>query len=150
MSLGRNLFRIRHDLGLTQQEVGDRVGLTTSYVSRIENGRVEPSVKTLERLADALGLTVGELFDLEASRAARRAHRCPVSSSGTCIGEQIRNQSGPQADGRKGSYGKEELRLLQLTERIAVRGSQAQRSALGLLLESVAAGLDDEDARDPE
>lgn len=52
-----DLFRIkirREELGLTQQELADRVGITTRSLSSIENGRTEPHRSTLELLSDAL------------------------------------------------------------------------------------------------
>ncbi|HUA12392.1 MAG TPA: helix-turn-helix transcriptional regulator [Solirubrobacteraceae bacterium] len=43
----------RQALGLTQQELADRVGTSHSVISRIESGQHPTSVTTLRRLADA-------------------------------------------------------------------------------------------------
>ena len=44
--------------GLTQAELARRVGTTQSAISRLESGRVRPSLATLERLANACGATL--------------------------------------------------------------------------------------------
>lgn len=46
----------RKELGLTQEELGQRAGLAAKHVSRIENGTHEPKVSTLFALVSALGL----------------------------------------------------------------------------------------------
>ncbi len=45
--------------GLTQAELGRRVGKPASMISRWERGRVEPSLETLRRLVRACGLELG-------------------------------------------------------------------------------------------
>lgn len=46
----------RHQLGLTQKELGERAGFKQAYVARIENGGTLPRIDTLIRLALALDL----------------------------------------------------------------------------------------------
>ena len=48
----------RKEEGITQQELADRVGAKKSYISRIENGRVEPSAGLFMRIIGALGLSI--------------------------------------------------------------------------------------------
>lgn len=50
------LVQYRIEQGITQQELGHRVGTSSSQISRIESGRHHTSLSTLRRLADALGL----------------------------------------------------------------------------------------------
>ncbi len=59
--LAANLASRRRALGLTQGELAGRASMSPSLISRIESGRQPPTVRTLMRLADALGanLTVG-------------------------------------------------------------------------------------------
>lgn len=137
MNLGKSLLRLRQEEHLTQQQVGDRAGLATSYVSRIENGHIEPSMKTLAKIAQALGVSMASIFQMGDSRVGSRSHICPVSSSGGCIGEQLRSHHGPSPRVKKGTYGKEELRLLRMTEYVATHGSKEVRSTLAVILESL-------------
>lgn len=44
--------------GVTQQELADRVGRKKSYISKIENGIIVPSVGVFYRIINALGMRV--------------------------------------------------------------------------------------------
>ena len=59
---GMNVFSViqktRQRAGLTQADLAQRVGTTQSAISRLENGRVRPSIETIERLAKACGATL--------------------------------------------------------------------------------------------
>ena len=52
--LGKNVKKAREKLGLTQEELAEKVGIHVSYVSRIERGKVNPSYDILENLAKVL------------------------------------------------------------------------------------------------
>ncbi len=45
----------RKENGLTQKEFAARTGITQADISRLENGEANPSLKTMKRLAAALG-----------------------------------------------------------------------------------------------
>ncbi|MHC4953471.1 MAG: helix-turn-helix domain-containing protein [Planctomycetota bacterium] len=139
MSIGTAILRARQERGMTQGQVGKRAGLATSYISRIENDRIQPTMPTLSRVAKALGVPVSTLFRAEEKGHALLEHRCPVSGSGQCIGEQIRSHQGPRPTGKKANYGKEELRLLKMADYIAVHGTKETRRALAVVLESLIA-----------
>lgn len=53
-------LRAKH--GLTQEELGQAVGLTRQSIIAIEKGRFTPSIRTALMLAAALGTTVDSLF----------------------------------------------------------------------------------------
>ena len=44
--------------GLTQKELSERTGIAQGDISRLENGNSNPSIRTLQRLAMGLGMTV--------------------------------------------------------------------------------------------
>jgi ribosome-binding protein aMBF1 (putative translation factor) len=52
--LARIVIRRRLDLGLTQEQLAERMGTSHSAISRIESGQHSTSVQTLQRLATAL------------------------------------------------------------------------------------------------
>lgn len=58
----RKVHDARKKAGLTQEELAEKSGLQQSHISRIENGKHSPSPYTLEKIATALGIPVGE-FD---------------------------------------------------------------------------------------
>lgn len=61
--LGKNIAEARKKSGKTQAEIAEKVGIDTVSLSRIERGTVNPSIATLERIADALGEPLSRLFD---------------------------------------------------------------------------------------
>ncbi|MEW6662900.1 MAG: helix-turn-helix domain-containing protein [Bacillota bacterium] len=56
-SLGNKLRRLREKVGLTQKELAQRIGISHGLVGQIETGRTQPSVATLNSLAEALGVS---------------------------------------------------------------------------------------------
>jgi transcriptional regulator with XRE-family HTH domain len=61
-ALGRNLRRARERAGLTQEEVAERSGVHATEVSRIEAGKRDPRISTMERLAEAVEVPPGDLL----------------------------------------------------------------------------------------
>lgn len=60
--LGRKLRRARELAGLTQEEVAERSGVHATEVSRIEAGKRDPRISTMERLAEALEVSPSDLL----------------------------------------------------------------------------------------
>jgi transcriptional regulator with XRE-family HTH domain len=60
--LGRNLKRIRTKKGITQGDIVRAFGMPKSFVSSIENGKTNPTLSTIAKLAKAIGVSVGELI----------------------------------------------------------------------------------------
>ena len=56
----------REQLGLEQKELAKRIGITANSISNWENGRSRPDVNLLPALSRELGITIYELFNLEA------------------------------------------------------------------------------------
>jgi transcriptional regulator with XRE-family HTH domain len=61
--LGKNLRAVRERLGLTQEEVAARSGVQAGEISRIERGKRDPQVSTLEKIAAAVEMPPGRLLD---------------------------------------------------------------------------------------
>ena len=57
-----NLKSFRKEKGLTQAYVAERCEMLASTYSRLETGQVSPQLQTLERVCDAIGIGVGDLF----------------------------------------------------------------------------------------
>lgn len=62
MNLGKRIREKREMLELTQEQLAIATGLTPQYVSLIEQGKRDPSVSSLSRLAEELGITVDYLI----------------------------------------------------------------------------------------
>lgn len=62
MELGGQIKRYRTRLGLSQEELADRIFVTRQSVSNWENGRTYPDLQSLLRLSDLFGLSLDELI----------------------------------------------------------------------------------------
>jgi transcriptional regulator with XRE-family HTH domain len=60
--LGINVQRLRRGKKLSQEELAHRARIHQTYLSGIETGKRNPSVRVLERLARGLGADIQELF----------------------------------------------------------------------------------------
>ncbi|KAA6459597.1 helix-turn-helix transcriptional regulator [Acidobacteria bacterium AB60] len=61
--IGRRIRYFRTERGISQAMLADRIGLTRTNLSRIENGKAEPGIRTLVQIARALGLKVAQLVE---------------------------------------------------------------------------------------
>ncbi len=64
--IGEEVRRQREELGLTGAQLAARAGLAPSAVSQIETGKRSPSSMSVMKLADALGVEVGQLYPKKA------------------------------------------------------------------------------------
>lgn len=60
--LGKNLKRIRTTKGITQGDIVRSLGVSRSFISNIENGKTNPTLATIAKLAEAVGVSVDELL----------------------------------------------------------------------------------------
>ncbi len=61
--LGARIKEIRKAKGLSQDALAERVGIDAKHLSRLEVGGSFPSLDTLERLADVLGVELKDFFE---------------------------------------------------------------------------------------
>ena len=54
----RAILNARREKGITQKELSELTGIAQGDISKLENGSANPSVKTLKRIAAALGKKV--------------------------------------------------------------------------------------------
>lgn len=69
-SVGRNFARLRRAQGLTQEEVEARAGISQQYLSSLEQGKRNPTIVTIFQLAQALGVNVADLVQLDDKSSA--------------------------------------------------------------------------------
>lgn len=62
MTTGQRIKSARKAVGITQAELADRLGISYVGVSQWENNLRNPKLETLQRIADALDVPVGELL----------------------------------------------------------------------------------------
>jgi transcriptional regulator with XRE-family HTH domain len=74
--LGRRLQRLRTQGRVTLSELATRAGLSKGYLSRIEQGKQKPPLRTLARLAQTLGISLARLLkDAPANPLRRPAYK---------------------------------------------------------------------------
>ena len=61
--LGRRIRARREEAGRSLKDVADEVGVSESFLSQIERGVASPSIATLRGISDALGTSIGALFE---------------------------------------------------------------------------------------
>lgn len=62
-NIGPRIKWFRETRGLTQEELAGRAGVSQSYIARVELSKTSPSLKRLEKIADALGVEIKDLME---------------------------------------------------------------------------------------
>ena len=62
LDVGKQLKAVRTAFGLSQRELAKRAGVTNGMVSLIEQGRVSPSIGSLQKILAAFPMTMAEFF----------------------------------------------------------------------------------------
>jgi transcriptional regulator with XRE-family HTH domain len=60
--LGRRIRALRKAKGLTQEGLGDKSSINYKYLGAVERGEENPSLSTLQKIADGLEVDILELF----------------------------------------------------------------------------------------
>jgi ribosome-binding protein aMBF1 (putative translation factor) len=63
IKIGKHIQKIRELKGISQQDLAAKCNFEKSNMSRLEAGRVNPTLSTLEKVANALEVSLAELFD---------------------------------------------------------------------------------------
>ena len=61
-TLRKNLKKYRNENGYTQEKLSFEAEISADYISEIERGKKIPSIKTLEKIANALKIKIFQLF----------------------------------------------------------------------------------------
>jgi len=60
--LGKNMKRIRTKKNMSQGDIARALEVDRGYISNIENGKKNPTLATIQKLANALGVSADELL----------------------------------------------------------------------------------------
>ena len=66
---GKRVRELRLAKGLSQEELAYRAGVHRTYLGGIERGERNPALKNISAIAEALGVTLSELFTFKESKA---------------------------------------------------------------------------------
>lgn len=82
--VGQHVHRLRVEAGMSLRTLARQTGFSPSFVSQLENGQVSPSISSMEKIAAALGVTLGQFFAAtgggEGGLIVRAADRTTLSS----------------------------------------------------------------------
>src|SRR5256884_9096888 len=92
--IGAQLKAARLAARMTMAEVAEQAGLTKGFVSKLERDLANVSVASLIRLCDALGISVGSLFQAPKGEVVRRDARPRINFGGRKMTEYLLTPSG--------------------------------------------------------
>ncbi|MDI6745182.1 MAG: helix-turn-helix domain-containing protein [Thermodesulfovibrionales bacterium] len=67
-NIGGQIKNARIRLGMSQKDLADKIGLTSSFISQIENNQISPSLNSFLQIAEALGISPTDLLQKEKKR----------------------------------------------------------------------------------
>jgi transcriptional regulator with XRE-family HTH domain len=83
--VGEHVRRLREQARMSLRALATRTDFSPSFISQLENGQVSPSIHSMEKIANNLGVTLGAFFAAigpgEGGLILRRAEREPIPSS---------------------------------------------------------------------
>ena len=133
--LNKRILAARLRRGLSQRLVSRRSGLDPGYLSRIEHGRIRPTLETALRIAGALGVPLGEILAIPPAGAT--AGPCPVSTSGRCMIDLMGSDAEPGLEKQMERYSPRQLRLLREFAALLAHGDQDVLKAFETLIRKV-------------
>ena len=85
ISVGKRIQSVREKRGLTQSQLEERTNINTKYISAIECGQKNVTIKTLEKIANGLNIDLYELFlfseEFESEGAVKKAIESLIKES---------------------------------------------------------------------
>ena len=131
IDLGRRVAALRAQRGFSQGAVSRRAGIHPSYLSRIETGKVHPTVRTATRIAGAMRIS---LNDLLGPTPPEKDQPCPVSVNGQCLMDLIDTRKERDGGERSERYSPRQIRLLRRFMSLLRQSSPSVLTALEVLV----------------
>ncbi len=142
VAVGQRIVAWRLRRGLSQAAVSRRVGLNQSYLSRLEAGKIQPNIRTIQRIAAALRIALPEL--LGPSPPARTGKPCPVSRGGQCLMDLV-DAAGEFGQGKGPErYSPRQLRLIRKFTTLVGEDDRKLLTALEVLVGRMSEGKTEE------
>ena len=97
--VGANIRRLRKDKNFSSREFAQKIGVSPSFISQVEKGKISPSLSKLKDIADGLnttvGLLIGETVHNSSSPVVRKANRRHTNHLGDGIDVELLTLSDP-------------------------------------------------------
>jgi transcriptional regulator with XRE-family HTH domain len=138
--IGRRIQFCRKQRDLSQGVVARRAKIVPSYLSRIERGKVHPTLRTTMKIARALRVSLDDLF--EPSPVDKKDQPCPVTPKGFClmdlIDATVHNEKGQDP----AKFTPTQIRLIRRFTWLIQNGSAEMLRALDVVIRGIGDGLD--------
>ena len=132
LAIGPRIASWRLRRGLSQVTFSRRAKLNQSYLSRLEAGKIQPNLRTAQRIATALRIS---LPDLLASTPPEQSGRpCPVSLSGQCLMDLVDTGVEARRDKAAERYSRRQLRLIRRFTALVEQDEKEVLAALEVLV----------------
>lgn len=59
----KRIKKFRHNIGITQEDLAEKVGVSRVYIGYVEQGRNTPSLEILEKIAKVLKVRISNILD---------------------------------------------------------------------------------------
>ena len=69
LDVGKRIKELRTRTGMSQKELADKVGLTPSFISQLENNQIAPSLGSFIQICDALGVSLSDTLEKKTGEA---------------------------------------------------------------------------------
>jgi len=73
--IGTRIKQLRKSRGLSQEELSEKVEMSSKYLSSIERGKENPTLDTFMKLAQALHVEVFELFNYTCEKSLKESKK---------------------------------------------------------------------------
>ena len=83
--IGGQVKTLRKQAGLTQAELGEKIGRTAEAISNVETGKSLPSLDTLIAASEALGVPLTDFFPSESVDLDRSANRLKIEAEAMTV-----------------------------------------------------------------
>lgn len=135
MTIGERIKAARERAGLTQVQLGEKVGVSGVAIMRYEKGTREPRYDQLKRISDALGISIYELFDGSTTDADGTIHiwPAPQNASDELPAQELEALLAKLQDGKPLLLSPDKLAKLKATpkEQVAAALEKAEQEEQG-------------------
>lgn len=75
--LKTNIRKLRTELGWSQEKLAEKINVSPSHITQIENGNRSPSIETIAKISNAFGVEYSDLFfpNIESSKNKEKSQK---------------------------------------------------------------------------
>lgn len=89
VSIGKRIKKNRRNLGMTQEQLAERINISVPHMSRIETGTGSPSLQTLVDICNTLDITVDDLMQDSLTAAQKKLEGRLGEIAEDCSAEEL-------------------------------------------------------------